>query len=175
MNLNADSVYSTRRYRKFTHLVNLHSWGPLAVDLNQREVNLGAVVYSQNKLSTLSFMAGYLWRDGYDHGAWTLNATYSGWWPVIDVEFKSGRNSDRLWLTEAQDLQTQRKESLYVSAKSWLSSTDVTARLPLNISVKNFSRYIQPYFRYKVEGLTIPSPGRLIASSRQTQPFTCKR
>lgn len=153
-----DSVYPTRRYRKFTHLVNIHSWGPLAVDLNQREVNLGAVVYSQNKLSTLSFMAGYLWKDGYDHGAWTLNATYSGWWPVIDVEFKSGRNSDRLWLTEARNLQTQRQESLYVSAKSWLSSADVTARLPLNISVKNFSRYIQPYFRYKVEGLHDSKP-----------------
>lgn len=158
LKMDTDSVYATRRYRKFTHLVNVHSWGPLAVDLNQREVNLGAVVYSQNKLSTLSFMAGYLWKDGYDHGAWTLNATYSGWWPVVDVEFKSGRSSDRLWLVDAQNLETQRYEPLYVSAKSRLSSAEVTTRLPLNISVKNFNRYIQPYFRYKVEGLHDSKP-----------------
>lgn len=153
LDFHTDSIYSTRRYRKLAHLFNIHSWGPLAVDLNAREVNIGAVVYSQNKLSTLSFMAGYLWKDGYDHGAWTLKATYSGWWPVIDLNFESGRNSDRLWLVDATHIATQEKRPLYVSAKSWLSSADITTRLPLNISVKNYSRYIQPYFRYKVEGL----------------------
>lgn len=150
---NTDSIYSSRKYRKFTHLVNVHSWGPLAVDLNQREVDLGLVVYSQNKLSTLSFMAGYLLKSGYDHGSWQVNATYSGLWPVFDVKLESGRYDDGLRLVNAKNKQSHETEPLYVSGKSQLSSASFTTRLPLNISVKNYSRYIQPYFRYKVEGL----------------------
>lgn len=50
-----DSIYPSRKYNKFTHLVNIHSWGPVEADLNDMDVDFGAVVYSQNKLSTLSF------------------------------------------------------------------------------------------------------------------------
>ena len=49
-----DSIYPSRKYNKFTHLVNIHSWGPVEADLNDMDVDFGAVVYSQNKLSTLS-------------------------------------------------------------------------------------------------------------------------
>lgn len=153
LSFNTDSVYSSRRYRKFNHLVNVHSWGPLAVDLNQREVDLGLVVYSQNKLSTFSFMAGYLLKSGYDHGVWKVNATYSGWWPIFDFNLESGRYDDGFRLVNAKNKQSQETEVLYASGKSQLSSADITTRLPLNISVKNYNRYIQPYFRYKVESL----------------------
>ena len=86
-----DSIYPSRKYNKFTHLVNIHSWGPVEADLNDMDVDFGAVVYSQNKLSTLSFTAGYILKSGYDHGAWMLNASYKGWWPVFDFDLYSGR------------------------------------------------------------------------------------
>ena len=55
LSLSSDSIYPTRKYNKFTHLLNIHSWAPLYIDLNGMDVNLGAVIYSQNKLSSAIF------------------------------------------------------------------------------------------------------------------------
>lgn len=148
-----DSTYRSRKYNKTTHLVNIHSWGPLAVDLNAGEVDFGAVVYSQNKLSTLSFMAGYLMKRDYDHGAWVFSGTYSGLWPVFDLNLQSGRYDNQLMGVNALNHNTQETTPLYVSGRSKLSSVNITTRLPLNISVKNYNRSVQPYFRYKYEGI----------------------
>lgn len=148
-----DSTYRSRKYNKTTHLVNIHSWGPLAVDLNQKEVDFGAVIYSQNKLSTLSFMAGYLMKPEYEHGAWVLSGTYSGLWPVFDVSLQSGRYDNGLTGINAVNHETQESTPLYVSGRSKLSSVEVTTRLPLNISERNYNRSIQPYFRYQYKGI----------------------
>ena len=51
-----DSVFISRKYSKPAHLVNIHSWGPLFIDLYEMQVDLGAVIYSQNKLSTPLFL-----------------------------------------------------------------------------------------------------------------------
>lgn len=151
--LRSDSVFKTRRYNKLTHLVNIHSWGPLEVDINGPEVDFGAVVYSQNKLSTLSFTAGYILKSGYDHGAWMLNASYRGWWPIIDFDLKSGRYDENFRTVNATHNQTQAQGSLFINSKAWLSSADITVRLPFNISRKNYNRTLQPYLRYTAEGI----------------------
>lgn len=148
-----DSVYHTRKYNKLTHLINIHSWGPINVSLNDFSVDVGLVVYSQNKLSTLDLTAGYVLKSGFDHGAWILNASYKGWWPIIGVNFESGREDFYSSNQQAINIVTQETESLYVYNRSRRSSADVTVRLPFNISVKNYNRSLQPYFRYKVEGL----------------------
>lgn len=152
LSLGNDSVYSTRRYNKFTHLVNIHSWAPLSIDLNDMDVDIGAVVYSQNKLSTLSFTAGYVLKSGFDHGAWMLNATYSGWWPVIGLNLESGRE-DYYALTQGINQQTDSVEGLYVFNRARRSSADIIIQLPFNLAKKQYNRYLRPYVRYKVEGL----------------------
>lgn len=164
--LKADSVYTTRKYNKFLHLVNIHSWGPLNIDINDIDVELGAVIYSQNKLSTLSFTAGYVLKSGYDHGAWLLNATYSGWWPVLQFELQSGRE-DYYTFVQGLDLQQNIYQSLYVHNKALRSSADLIVRFPFNLSVKQYNRSFQPYVRYKVEALHRMRPDKIYALQEQ--------
>lgn len=162
----SDSIYPSRKYHKFTHLVNIHSWGPLYVDLNHEDVDIGAVVYSQNKLSTLSFTAGYVLRSGYDHGAWIFQASYQGWWPIIDVDFKSGKE-DYYSFDKALDLTADSVSSLYLYNKAYRTTAELTARLPFNLSKRQYSRYIQPYIRYKTEVLHRIRPSRIYSYETQ--------
>lgn len=153
----ADSLYPTRKYNKLTHLVNIHSWGPLYADLYDGDVNIGAVIYSQNKLSTLSFAAGYLLKSGYDHGAWMVKGSYSGWWPIIDVEGESGRY-DYLATMVTRNPQTDTTDMLYVFNKARLSEAKVTLRLPFNLSRRQYNRLLQPYVRYEIQAVHHAQP-----------------
>lgn len=148
----ADSIYPVRKYNKFTHLANIHSWAPIYIDLYDPDVNIGAVVYSQNKLSTLSFSAGYILESGYNHGAWMFNATYSGLWPVIALNLKCGRENGYT-VTGANEKSSGVTENLYIYNRSYRSSADITAQLPFNISKRQYIRSISPYVRYKLEAL----------------------
>lgn len=163
-----DSVFVTRKYRKFTHLVNIHSWGPLAIDLNDMDADLGAVIYSQNKLSTLSFTAGYVRKSGYKYGAGMLNATFSGWWPVFEFNLETGRD-DYNNLIKSYNYQADSTEVLYIFNKALRSSADLTARLPFNLSAKQYNRYIQPYFRYKIESLHRSRPQKIYRTQTENQ------
>lgn len=151
--LYSDSTFSSRKYNKFTHLVNIHSWGPLDIDLNDMSLDIGAVVYSQNKLSTLSFTAGYVLKSGYDHGAWIFNASYRGWWPIFDLELQSGRYDEEYRSVQAYRSSNNKRENLLVDSKAWQSSADLVLRLPFNLSVRNYNRSLQPYIRYKLEAI----------------------
>lgn len=164
LSLQNDSTYPTRKYNKFSHLVNIHSWGPLCVDLNDMDVDFGAVVYSQNKLSTLSFTAGYVLKSGYDHGSWLFNATYSGWWPIIGLNLESGRD-DYSTFAQAKNIQTDSTEELYLHNKARRSMIDLTVQLPSNLSVKQYNRYLRPYVRYKIEAIHRQRPDQLYSYS----------
>jgi len=158
--LSTDSVYLTRKYRKFPHLVNIHSWGPLCIDLNDMDINIGAVIYSQNKLSTLSFTAGYILKSGYPHGAWLFNATYTGWWPVLGLNLESGKD-DYYTFLRATHLPTDSLRQLYVHNKAQRSQADISIQFPFNISRKQYHRYLRPYVRYKWEALHAQRPDKL--------------
>lgn len=150
--LTYDSVYPTRRYNKFTHLVNLHSWAPIYTSLSPMEADLGATVYSQNKLSTLTFTAGFIRQSGYEHGNWLFNATYSGWWPILSVDFTSGRE-DIQNFTDGHNLQADTLQPLYVRNKAQRSSVDFVMQFPFNLSARQYNRSLRPYVRYVVEGI----------------------
>ncbi len=147
-----DSVFPTRCYNKLTHLVNLHSWAPIYASLSPMEVDLGATIYSQNKLSTLTFTAGYVRQSGYKHGNWLLNLTYSGWWPILSVEFESGRE-DFQSFADGLNLQTGQKDALYVFNKSQRSSADFVIQFPFNLSSRQYNSSLRPYLRYQIEGI----------------------
>lgn len=153
LNLSYDSVFKSRKYNKFTHLINPHSWGPLYINQQEEEANIGLVVYSQNKLSTLSLSAGYIIDSDYDHGAWMLNASYKALWPIFSIDFKTGKYDYTTFHTSARQLQTQRNDTLYLYNRSNYTQGALTVQFPLNISVKNYYRYITPYIRYKTEAI----------------------
>ncbi len=150
--LTTDSVYPVRKYSKPAHLINIHSWAPLYIDLNDWDIDFGAVVYSQNKLSTLSFSTGYILGSGYDHGAWIFNATYSGLWPILGLNLKTGKENGYASV-KAKEKLNGTTGILYVYNKAYRSSADITLHFPFNLSRKQYIRNIQPYLRYKLEAL----------------------
>lgn len=150
LNLSGDSVYASKKYNKTAHLLNVHSWG-LGVS-NDQDLDFGALINSQNKLSTLSFTGGYVYRSGYKHGAVVLNASYKALWPVIDFDLESGRYNGKSILSKvATHKIEQRTDTLLAYYNSTLTKAGVTVRLPLNLSARNHNRYLTPYVRYKIE------------------------
>ncbi|MDE7374840.1 MAG: hypothetical protein K2M86_05910, partial [Odoribacter sp.] len=112
---------------------------------------------SQNKLSTLSFTAGYVLKSGYTFGAWVFNATYSGLWPIFSLNLENGKDNYRA-IVQATHLQTDSSAILRVYNKARHSQADITVQLPFNLSRKQYNRSMRPYFRYKVEALHRPHP-----------------
>ena len=89
-----------RRYRKFPHMFNVHSWAPLYVnvdnimnmsyDYSWQAASLGATAIMQNRLSNASGEFGYsAHKDPYDPSRWRHSGharfIYSGWYPVFEL------------------------------------------------------------------------------------------
>lgn len=153
LDFETDSLFPSKKYSKFTHLLNIHSWGPLYINRVAGEANLGIVAYSQNKLSTFFLAGGFIKDSDYDHGAWMLNATYKGIWPVFSLDFKTGKYNYYTFNTHAFQTQTGKYDTLYLYNKSNYTQGSFTVQFPFNLSVKNYYRYITPYARYKIEAI----------------------
>lgn len=89
-----------RRYRKFPHMFNIHSWTPFYVSVDNimnmsfdhtwQAVSLGAAAIMQNRLSNAFGEFGYsAHKDPLDAASWRHSGhakfTYSGLYPVIEA------------------------------------------------------------------------------------------
>lgn len=94
------SFSEVRRWRKFPHLFNVHSWAPAYVDVDNimnksfdnilETITLGATVLMQDKLGSMVTQLGYsAHKDSYDPQKWRhsghIKMTYTGWYPVIEA------------------------------------------------------------------------------------------
>ena len=99
---NVAGAYSSepKRYRKFPHMFNVHSWAPLYVSVDNIMnmsydymydlASLGATGIIQNKLSTAVGQFGYsAHRDPYHPDKWRHSGhakfTYSGLYPIFEL------------------------------------------------------------------------------------------
>lgn len=97
-----------------------------------------------------------------------FNATFSGWWPVFEFNLETGRD-DYNNLIKSYNYQADSTEVLYIFNKALRSSADLTARFPFNLSAKQYNRYLQPYFRYKVESLHRSRPQKIHRAQTENQ------
>lgn len=89
-----------RRYRKFPHMFNVHSWAPIYVNVDNimnmsydytwQAASLGATAIMQNRLSNASGEFGYsAHKDPYDSSKWRHSGharfIYSGLYPVFEM------------------------------------------------------------------------------------------
>lgn len=89
-----------KRYRKFPHMFNVHSWAPLYVNVDNimnmsydrvyEAASLGATGIIQNRLATAVGEFGYsAHRDPYDPSKWRHSGharfTYSGLYPILEA------------------------------------------------------------------------------------------
>jgi len=127
--------YSVSRYRKASHLFNVHSWAPLSIDANNLTLKPGVSVLSQNLLSTAFAGAGYEYDLNERTGRGYFNFSYQGWFPVIDLTYSYGKRAGT-----ARNSQTG--EALRFTWNE--SDLQVTVSIPLNLTRGIWYRKIQP-------------------------------
>jgi len=84
-----DSIdsFPVTKYRKFPHLVNIHSWMPLTNDLKSmsfKTEEIGFQFLSQNTLSSSLINGGYGYSQRDQSDRFFLNWQYMGFYPILD-------------------------------------------------------------------------------------------
>jgi hypothetical protein len=140
-----EQVFPSSRYSKISGIFNPYSWGAyINASLTQADIGIS----SQDVLSTTVIKAGYLF-DIYERtGAWHLGASYQGWYPIIDVDFKySSRSTNEGFVTyrTPTDTLTERLEFNWkeatVEAGLRIPITLTQSRYYTNIAVANYFGY----------------------------------
>jgi hypothetical protein len=85
-----DKPFEMSRYSKISGIFNPYSWGAY-VNSSLTRADIG--ISSQDVLSTTVIKAGYLFDINERTGSWHVGASYQGWYPIIDVDFKYGKRS----------------------------------------------------------------------------------
>ena len=107
----SDNCFSEpERYRKLPHAINVHSWAPVYVNVDNimnlsydyvyQAASLGATGIIQNRLSTATGEFGYsAHKDPYNPAKWRhsghLRFTYTGLYPVFEVKLDYNDRSSR--------------------------------------------------------------------------------
>lgn len=77
-------VYRSEKYLKRTHLFNVHSWAPVFINIDARELGVGASVFSQNLLSSSVVVMGFKYNF-YDKNEVYMKYNFSAWYPIINI------------------------------------------------------------------------------------------
>jgi len=146
-----DSIFEEKKYSKFTHLLNFHSWGPISIKAASGEVNPGVSIMSQNLLSTLELSAGYeyLLQEG-------VNRIYT------DISYNALYPRVSLGISKQE-----RKSNYYDDKGNPISYSYNEASVGLNISQGlrlnkgAYSNYIRPlvglYYQYLTDNKYTPN------------------
>jgi len=111
-------LYSEKDYSQFQHMFNFHSW-----QLNPDSINLGAYIYSNNILNTMSAGVGLFFNRNETSLGYVFNASYGGWYPIIDLDIqKIHRSQDYKQNSEQQTAFWQE------------TSATIGLRLPVDLS-----------------------------------------
>ena len=149
--------FPSRRYHKFAHLFNFHSWAPAYISTNSYDLKPGVSLFSQNKLGTAETRLGYKYNWEEEAGKYQLGFKYSGFFPVLDAEMNYGKRSSNYHLIQntvdqsgnivKSDTTTQRFE--------WQElSLDASIYVPLRFSQGKYSQLVQPELDYSYKKLS---------------------
>ncbi len=147
--------FKVKKYSKLAHLLNIHSWAPIAVDTDEgidTSVDIGVSAAFQNEISSMQGMVGYRKKEGFRNGQFFANISYRGWFPIIDTKIEYG-NRRLKYYTIAKRADNSKEDTLQVRTDcknlEWKSSI----RLPLNLSSGQFSRALIPQVTYNYASL----------------------
>ena len=142
--------YPSEKYNKIAHLVNFHSWAPVAFDVNSYSISPGISFLSQNKLGTADMNLGFKWKSDERTGMFYWKYTYKGWYPIFDFELNTGKSAvSRYTETVRNQLgQIISKDTIYKRVTWNETNLGIDARLPLDFSQGKFIRFFQPEIKY---------------------------
>lgn len=155
-----DDQHKIRRYSKFTHLLNFHSWAPLSIDASNYLINPGVSLMSQNVLSTAFATVGYKWDMNEQEGKYFLNFSYEGWFPILDFQVDYGKRESYTFDTANQRIDFSWMETHFSS----------TVRVPFNLTSGKYSRSVQPSIglNYTQLDMDPEAPVRFLRSNYKT-------
>ena len=83
-------VYPKSKYSKLKNIVNIHSWGPYT---NSSLSYLDLGISSKDLLGTTVLDLGYRYDATERTGYWRANASYQGFYPIVDFNYTQGKRS----------------------------------------------------------------------------------
>lgn len=135
------SKYTIEKYRMFNNAVNIHSWGPFVVDVDNTTVLPGLSVFSQNEMGTLEMQAGYKYYTQQNQGAYFAKFKCMKWFPVIETSAEYGKKSMSFY--EYNNFDT------VWNTIHWLQADyDAVINVPLNLSKGKYQRMVKPTLGY---------------------------
>ena len=99
--------YTAKPFRRAANLINPYSWGPV---LNSTGSELFVGLVSQDLLSTLAVQTGYSYDANQRTGSYSANASYQGWYPVLDLDVSSSERQTSLYIDRRQPLDSLRND-----------------------------------------------------------------
>ena len=133
-NHNNDVNFDIKKFSRLKNLVNVHSWSPLFINVDNFELSPGFSILSQNKLSTAFIDLGYNYNANQTLGSYHIGFTYKGFYPIIETKFNYGEKLD---IDDNLNIITVDELMLSVGAK-----------LPLNITKGKYYRKLQLSIKY---------------------------
>ncbi|MCD4745711.1 MAG: hypothetical protein K8R58_05380 [Bacteroidales bacterium] len=137
--------YESKKYSKWKNLVNIHSWAPVFIDIDNTSVNPGVSIMSQNLLSTTFATLGYDYNINEELGRYYANISYKGFYPVFDFEFDYGKRKGYYKNEKEQKIKFLWNET----------NIKTGILLPLNLTKGKYQRKIQPQIRMTYKLLDI--------------------
>lgn len=159
-------ISDPQRYRKIPHMINLHTWFPAYVSVDNimnnlsfdplwHVLSLGISGVTQNRLATAIGEAGYsAHKDPYNPAKWRhsghLKFTYSGLYPIFQFSFDINDRAARQYNNYA-DAATG---SMYMVNSSELSTPYINGKatmyIPFNFSCGGWHKGVIPKVSYTI-------------------------
>ena len=161
------NISEPKRYRKVPHMIGLHSWAPVYVNVDRimnmsydyiwQAASLGATGIFQNKLSTSVGEFGYsAHKDPYNPEVWRNSGhariTYSGLYPVLEAKVNVNDRAARQYNVNAYEME---KDSYMMEiASRELSNPYIegifSAYIPFNLSSGGWYKGFIPKVTYSI-------------------------
>ncbi len=160
-------ISEPKRYRKFPHAFNVHSWAPVYVNVDNimnmsfgdywEAASLGAAGIIQNRLSTMTGEFGYsAHKDPFNEDKWRHSAharlTYSGLYPVLEASVDFNDRAARQYNVNAY-LMDDNRAGFEVASRE-LPAPYIEGRfsayIPFRFSSGGWYRGITPMVTYRI-------------------------
>jgi hypothetical protein len=131
-----DSVFTTEKYSKLSHLFNFHSWGPLSVNADNTSIKPGITAMSQNILSSMFLSGGFeIATNRKSISNFFIDLNYRGWFPDIDLKF-------RTYLL--RNISFEDDNGVFHDRHVQQNNVSLSLSLPFSLSSGKYYRKIQP-------------------------------
>jgi hypothetical protein len=135
--------YPAVDYRPEKNLLKFHSWAPF---YTPRDRNLSFSLLSSNLQNTLLLAAGLTYNLTTGAPGGFLSLSYQRWFPVIDLETRSGDRATAIFSGKSDSLTVlQHENQIAVGIRVPLNLTTGPYRRTLQVGLKTSLRHRRPY------------------------------